>query len=164
MRLVAMENARSTYRLPYLCPKEATMHPTEAPPWTVNAWRRQRRATWVAIRLWLVVLLVGLIGFSIPFYLNRERVHKKEWAGHTRHTLSSNDETEGQFTLGLVSLGVAGVAAVAIIFAVRRHYVCPKCNEMSMRSWVSFGSSSFGYCRGLDLFPEACPNCGARLR
>jgi ABC-type Fe3+ transport system permease subunit len=136
----------------------------ESTPWTVDAWRRQRRATWVAIRLWLIFLLVGMIGFQIPFWLNREHVHEQQLGNRTRYTLSTNDESEGEFTLGLVSLVITGVAGIAIVFAVRRHYRCPKCNEIPMGTWATFGPSSFGVNRGLDLFPAACPNCRARLR
>jgi hypothetical protein len=136
----------------------------ESTPWTVNAWRKQRRATWVAIRFWLIALLVGMIGFYVPFWLNREHVHVQELGSRTRYTLSTNDETEGQFTLGLVSFVVAGGALIAIIFAVRRHYRCPKCGEVPMGTWVDSGPSSFRVNRGVDLFPANCPNCGARLR
>jgi hypothetical protein len=135
----------------------------ESTPRTVNAWRRQRRATWVAIRLWLIVLLAGLIGFQIPFWLNRGHVHKQELGSRTRYTLSTDDETEGEFTLGLVSLVIIFVAGIAITFAVRRHYRCPKCNEIPMGTWANFGPGSFGVNRGLNLFPVTCPNCGARL-
>jgi hypothetical protein len=134
----------------------------ESTPWTVNAWRRQRRATWVAIRFWLIALLIGMAGFYLPFWLNRERVHKL--ASRNLYTLSTNDETEGQFTLGLVSFVVAGGALIAIVFAVRRHYRCPKCGEVPMRTWTNSGPSSIGISRGLALFPTTCPNCGARLR
>ena len=136
----------------------------ESIPWTVNAWRKRRRAAWVAIRFWLIALLVGMIGFYIPFWLNREHVHVQDLDSRTRYTLSTNDETEGQFILGLVSLVVAGGALMAIIFAVRRHYRCPKCNEIPMSTWVRSGPGSFGMHRDLALFPATCPNCGARLR
>jgi predicted RNA-binding Zn-ribbon protein involved in translation (DUF1610 family) len=136
----------------------------EATPWTVNAWRRNRRATWVAIRFWLIVLLLGLIGFQIPFWLNREHVRKQDLGTRTRYTLSTNDESEGEFTLELVSLVVGCSAGAVIVFAVKRHYRCPKCSEVPMGIWVDFGPSSFGVNRGVDLFPVSCPNCGARLR
>jgi hypothetical protein len=136
----------------------------ESTPWTVNAWRRQRRETWVATRLWLIVLLAGIIGFFIPFWVNRDHVQKQEFGNRTRYTLSTNDETEGEFTIGLVSLVTIGVAGIAIVFALRRHYRCPKCNEIPMGTWTNFGPSSFGVNRGVDLFPITCPNCGARLR
>jgi ABC-type Fe3+ transport system permease subunit len=136
----------------------------ESTPWTVSAWRRQRQATWAAIRLWLIALLAGIIGFQIPFWLNREHVHKQELGSRTRFTLSTYDESESEFTLGLVSLVIAGVAGVAITFAVRRHYRCPKCNEIPMGTWTNVGDSSFGVKRALALFPAACPSCGAQLR
>ena len=91
-------------------------------------------------------------------------LHVQELGSRTRYTLSTNDETEGQFTLWLVSFVVAGGALIAIIFAVRRHYRCPKCGEVPMGTWVDSGPSSFGVNRGVDLFPANCPHCGARLR
>jgi glycerol uptake facilitator-like aquaporin len=136
----------------------------ESIPWTVNAWRKQQRATWVAIRFWVIALLAGVIGFYIPFWLNREHVHKQKLGRRTRYTLSTNDETEGQFTVGLVSFAVASGALIAIIIAVRRHYRCPKCGEVPMGSWVNSGAGYFGVNRGLALFPATCPNCEARLR
>ena len=99
----------------------------------------------------------------IPFWLNRGHVHKQELGSRTRYTLSTDDETEGEFTLGLVSLVIIFVAGIAITVAVRRHYRCPKCNEIPMGTWANFGPGSFGVNRGLDLFPVTCPNCGARL-
>jgi ABC-type Fe3+ transport system permease subunit len=116
----------------------------ESAPWTVDAWRRQRRATWAAIRLWLILLLAGIIGFQIPFWLNREHVHQQQLGNRTRYTLSTNDESEGEFTLGLVSLVITGVAGIAIVFAVRRHYRCPKCNEIPMGTWANFGPALLG--------------------
>jgi hypothetical protein len=58
----------------------------ESTPWTVNAWRKQRRATWVAVRFWLIALLVGMGGFYIPFWLNREQVRKQELGSRTKRT------------------------------------------------------------------------------
>jgi hypothetical protein len=136
----------------------------ESTPWTVNAWRRQRRATWMAIRLWLIVLLVGLLGFQIPFWLNREHVHKQVLGTRTRYSLSTNDETEGEFTLGFVSLIIIFVAGGAIVFAVQRHYRCPKCDEVPMTTFLRFGPGYFGVNRDLALCPATCPNCKARLR
>jgi hypothetical protein len=152
----------SAARLPYCYRKpQSAMEPA---PWTVNAWRKRRRATWLGVRFWLIPLVFGMIGFYIPFWLNREHVHKQELGSRTRYTLSTNGETAGQFTLGFVSFIVAGGALVAIIFAVRRHYRCPKCDEMPMNTSIKFGPSSFGVNRGVALFPATCPNCGARLR
>src|ERR1700735_3390348 len=90
-----MEDFSSATTLAVIASKEqSTMDST---PWTVTAWSRQRRETWVAIRLWLVVLLAGIIGFFIPFWVNREHVHKQEFGTRTRYTLSSSDQTEGEF-------------------------------------------------------------------
>src|SRR5882724_13407702 len=111
----------------------------ETPPWTVSAFRRRRHDTWRAIRIWLIVFVVGIIGFTIPFWLNREHVERK---ADGMYALSSEYETVGQLTLGLVSFVVWGTAMVAIIFAIRRHYRCPKCNEIPMVGWTTLGPSS----------------------
>jgi hypothetical protein len=135
----------------------------ESDPWTVKAFQQQRSATWKAIRLLIFLLVLGILGFQIPFWLNKEKVHSKHTAARVRYELSSDDMTEGQFTLSLVSLVVAGSAIVAIVYAVRRNYRCPKCNEIPMGSWADLGPSKFGVSLGVQLFPTICPNCGARL-
>jgi hypothetical protein len=42
-----------------------------------------------------------------------------------RQTLSTRDDTEGEFTLGLVSLIVIFIAGGGVTVGVRRHYRCP---------------------------------------
>jgi len=132
----------------------------ETPPWTVSAFRKRRHDTWRAIRIWVIVFLVGVIGFTIPFWLNREHVQKK---ADGTYALSFGDETIGQFTLGLMSFVATGTAMVAIILAVRRHYRCPKCNEVPMGNWTALGPGSIGFDEGVAINPSVCPSCGAQL-
>ena len=98
----------------------------EPAPWTVAAFRRSRRETWKATRVWLLLLAIAAIVFWTPFWLNRDRVHVMDTSRGTRYTLSSEDETKGEFTLGLVSLILGGVAGAGIVFGVLRHYRCPR--------------------------------------
>jgi hypothetical protein len=129
-------------------------------PWTVTAFKQRRDQTWKATRFWWLLLVIGSIGFYVPFYL--ERAHAHNVAKY--YDLSSNDETEGEFTMGLVSFVIAGAAVIGITVGTRRHYRCPKCEEIPIGSWSSFGPSSISWQSGVELFPSVCRNCGAQLR
>lgn len=133
-------------------------------PWTVVAFQRSRRDTWKSIRLWLLVLALSAIGFEIPFWINRESVHSSGTWYSSRSTLSPQDETPGQFTLGLVSFVAGGAAIIGITVGVRRHYRCPKCDAIPMSTWTQLGPGSFGVRRDVEVNPSLCRNCGARLR
>lgn len=134
--------------------------PMDAPPWTVTAFQKARRDTWRAIRIWLLVLVVGMIGFAVPFWLNRSHLHM---TSPGRYSLSAADETVGQFTLGLVSIVVVGAAAIGITVGLRRHYRCPECNAVPMGSWNSLGPDTLGLNRGVALNPSVCGSCDAPL-
>jgi hypothetical protein len=132
----------------------------ESPPWTVTAFQRARRDTWRAIRIWLLVLVAGMIGFATPFWLNRSHLHAY---APGKYSLSAADETVGQFTLGLVSLIAAGAAVIGITVGVRRHYRCPKCNAVPTDTWSALGPGSFALNKGVAINPTVCPSCGAPL-
>jgi hypothetical protein len=123
----------------------------DAVPWTVKAFKQRRREMWRANRVWCLLFAIGMVGFELPFYLERWRVHTTRSGLSVKQTLSTEDETEGEFTLGLVSFAVAGIGLIGVTVGVRRYYRCPKCKSMPM---------TFG--RGLELFPDACRQCGAR--
>src|ERR1700732_3642616 len=101
-----------------------------------------------------------MIGFAVPFWLNRSHLHM---TSPGRYSLSAADETVGQFTLGLVSIVVVGAAAIGITVGLRRHYRCPKCNAIPMGSWNSLGPDTLGLNRGVALNPPVCRSCGAPL-
>jgi hypothetical protein len=116
--------------------------------------------TWRAIRIWLLALFAGMIGFAIPFCLNRSHLHT---IAPGRYSPSAADETVGQFTLGLVSLVATGAAVIGITVGVRRHYRCPKCNAVPTGTWSTLGPGSFVLNRGVAINPSVCPSCGAPL-
>jgi hypothetical protein len=122
-------------------------------PWTVKAFKQRRRAMWKANRFWWLLLVIGIVGFEVPFYLERTHVHATRSGSSVKQTLSPEDETEGEFTLGLVSFVVAGIGLVGITAGVQRYFRCPRCESMPM-TWG----------RGLELFPDICRHCGAKLR
>jgi len=130
----------------------------------VSEFQRRRKATWKAARWWLALTFIGIIGFEVPFWINRDKLHTEKGILFRRDRLSAEDETEGQFTLGLVSLIAIGTGIIGATYAVRRHYRCPKCNEVPMGTWSIFGPASFGIRRGVNLNPTQCPNCGAMLK
>jgi len=133
-------------------------------PWTVAAFKERRRQTWKANRYWWLLLVIGLIGFEVPFYLERAHVHTARSGFKVKQSLSIDDMTEGEFTIGLVSLVTVFAAGLGITVGTRRHYRCPRCDEMPMGSWTSLGPTSFGRKSGVEIFPSVCRNCGAKLR
>lgn len=58
------------------------------------------------------------------------------------------------FFIVLLSMGF-------VLRAVYRHYRCPRCDQVPMSGGFQAGLSSFGYRRGLMLFPKTCPRCNA---
>jgi len=131
----------------------------DAEPWTVKAFKQRRRRTWKANRFWWLPLAIGLIGFAVPFYSERARAHKVG----KYYDLSSADMTVNEFTLSLVSLCAIFAGGIGITLGTRRHYRCPRCDEIPMGSWTRLGPGSFGASSGVELFPSVCPNCGAKL-
>ena len=136
----------------------------EAQPWTVTAFKDRRRDTWKSIRLWLIPLALGILGFAVPLVLDSSLIQSHQTGlGSIRWSLSSDDLTEGQFTVFLGSLVAIGAAIVGIVVGVNRHYRCPNCEKVPVGSWNLLGPGSFGRKSGVDLGPSVCPNCGARL-
>lgn len=127
-------------------------------PWTITAFQRSRRETWKAIRLWLLVLASAVIGFAIPFWMEREHVQ----VDGTRYTLPLETMTLGELTLSLASFVLGGAAIIGITVGIRRHYRCPRCDTVPMGTWIQLGPLA-GVRRDVDMNPSVCPKCGARL-
>jgi hypothetical protein len=135
----------------------------EAVPWTVAAFKQRRRDTWKAIRLWLFLLIFGFAGFWVPFYLERTKVKVENAGSRVRYHLSLDDMTGSELIISLVSSVVLGIGVVGTVIGTQRHYRCPKCEEVPMGSWNTFGPNLFSRQSGVEVFPTVCPNCGARL-
>jgi hypothetical protein len=101
----------------------------------------------------------------LPFWLNRALVHTYgSGYGSIRTSLSVEDESAWQLALELVSFIVRGGSMIAITYAVKRHYRCPKCDAIPMGSGSNLGPGAFGrQWGGVALNPSVCPSCGARL-
>jgi hypothetical protein len=131
--------------------------------WTAAAFQQRRRETWKAIRIWLVVVVLALIGTYIA--LRNADVHASgNGIGSFRYNASLDDMTLWQLNLSLGSLLAMAVSVIAIVIAVQRHYRCPKCNAVPMSSWNTLGPGRVGKRWGVSLNPSVCPSCGAKLR
>ena len=135
----------------------------EAVPWTVAAFKQRRRETWRAIRLWLLLLFIGSAGFWVPFYLERTNVKAENSGSRVRYRLSLDDMTGTELIISLVSFVAAGIGVVGTVVGTQRYYRCPRCEEVPMGSWNTFGPNLFSRQSGVAVFPAVCPNCGARL-
>jgi hypothetical protein len=103
-------------------------------------------ATWRATRFWiLLAVAAGLCFFALP-------------------KGSDADMTETEFTLNLLCFVVLGISMCVVIFAVRRLYRCPRCNNIPMSGWGTAGPYAVGYKYGVDLNPSICTTCHAKLR
>jgi hypothetical protein len=136
----------------------------EPVPWTVAAFEQRRRATWKAIRLWLVLLVIGAAGFSLPFYMERANVKVNSAGSRVRYHLSLDDMTGSELLISLVSFVMAGIGVAGTVFGTQQHYRCPRCEAMPMGFWTTFGPASVGWHSGVTIFPSVCRNCGAKLR
>jgi hypothetical protein len=108
-------------------------------------------------------MLIGFAGFWEPFYLQRANVKVENNDSRNRYQLSLDDMTGTELTISLVSFVAVGIGVVGTVVGIQRHYRCPKCEEVPMGSWNTFGPNLFGRQSGVALFPTLCPNCGARL-
>lgn len=112
---------------------------------TVKAFKQNRAATWAASKLWLLLMAIGLAGA----YLSH--------IGNMRFGF-------GGWLLPLLCFFFFCISLARFLYIVRTRYVCPACGETPMIGRASFGPSSFGYSRGVDLNPSECPSCGAKLK
>lgn len=135
----------------------------EAVPWTVAAWQQRRRETRRAIRVWLLLLIVGVAGFCVPFYSESKKVKVESAGSRIRGYLSLDDMTRTELIISVASFVIALTGVVGTFVVTQRHYRCPKCEEIPMGSWTTFGPNLFGRQSGVSLLPSICPNCGARL-
>lgn len=107
---------------------------------------RRRTATWRATRLWLLMAALAAAGFALG------------------PKGSDADMSRNQFTFMVICLLVVGTAMVVVILAVQKHYRCPRCDSVPMTRFGTVGTAGLSLKSWVDLSPEVCPNCGARLR
>ena len=109
---------------------------------TAAEFQRRRADTWSISRPWL---LLAALSFTVDVL-----------AGRFDLLSSSEDRIFGQ-----ISLAVFGASILRLIFVLRTRYLCPACGAMPM---TGGSSAPFWYRRGVDLDPETCSNCGAKLK
>jgi hypothetical protein len=126
---------------------------------TVTEFQKRRRRTWRMVRIWIVVGIVGAIGFCIPFWTNPGTRCRD--GGEC--TLSLEDTAAWENVLMALSFVALATALIAGTKAVYRYYRCPKCDAVPMRSSFWAGAGGFEWERGVDPSPSVCPKCGAKL-
>ena len=149
---------------PYTRPTSSDESHMETVPWTVGAFRQRRRQTWKAIRLWLVLMLIGFADFWVPFYLERTHVRVENTGSRVIYKLSMNDMTGSELIISLISFVAAGTGVVGTVVGIQRYYRCPRCESIPMASWTILGPTSFGWQSGVEFNPTVCRKCGAKLR
>jgi hypothetical protein len=87
-----------------------------------------------------------------------------ELVGAFHYSRSLADMTLWQLNLAFGSFAAMLAAGIAITMGIQRHYRCPKCETVPMRSWTTFGPGGIGRHWGVEFNPSICRKCGARLR
>ena len=136
----------------------------ESRPWTIKAFELRRRRTWKAIRIWLIFLLIGVVGFSVPFFLEKQHVRVEDTGTRVRWQLSLDDMTGGELLMSLFSFVAFGAGGIGVTMGVKHYYRCPKCEEVPVRMGNGFRQAKYGAQSGIAIMPAVCPNCGAVLK
>lgn len=131
---------------------------------TVAEFQKRRKRTWRATRLWVLLAIVGWVGFSMPFWINPAAKCSHAGFASSSCTLSPDDTPLWQFILLMVSFIGVSASIIAITMATRRYYRCPKCETVPTSSWTSLGPTNIGMQWGIPFNPSVCGKCGARLR
>jgi hypothetical protein len=139
-------------------------------PSTVVAFQNRRHKTWVAVRPWLFVLGLGIIGEAVSWYIERDHIQTRHLGSfilsNDKYSLPLQDMTVWSFTLSLVSFILIGAAIIAASIYINRYFRCPRCETVPMfpLAVLGLGSGSLSWQSRLDPNPVVCQKCGARLR
>jgi ribosomal protein S27AE len=116
------------------------------PESTTAPFQGRRKDRWRSIRWWAAAASIAVVAlFALPF---------TEW--------SANPNQHSRIGLGLVTVFV--ICATVIRWQVRRHYRCPRCNQIPIRTVLGWRNEFGDDARDIEFNPEECPNCGATLR
>ena len=110
---------------------------------TVLEFKRRRKVTWDAVKWWVAIDSIGLIGMML---------------------LGDIDESASlqRFAAPFVLFMLVGIAFIRIVYIVRANYRCPACEAIPMSTDFSVGPG-IGYEEGVAINPKRCSACGARL-
>lgn len=106
----------------------------------------RRKATWRAIRWWLLiaaVCIISIVALLCNAYGPLDDIRIKD---------------------GLILMLVTVVCGLIINFNVRRLYRCPRCNSVPVRGTPGWRDEFGREARDVLWNPLECPTCGARLR
>lgn len=113
---------------------------------TITEFQKRRRATWHAIRWWLLIGVAAIVALVMLSVTNTGAFDDK------------------QINAGLLMILLFVGCAAAVALQVRRLYRCPRCNAVPMRTtpgWYDkFGKEG----RDVEWNPSECPTCRAPLR
>ena len=106
--------------------------------------QKNRAVAWTSSKPWIGVAIVG---FCI-----------------TALTGNSADSAFNlRWGIGMVGMLIVIAAIGRLVWIVKHTYQCPNCKKVPMSRNYILGTS-FGYEDQVNLDPEACSNCGVRLK
>lgn len=117
-----------------------------AQPSTIDEFQRRRKATWRAIRWWLLTAIVSVLlmaAMSIRWDGTSEALYLR--AG-------------GSLIIVVIACGAA------MAFQVRRLYRCPRCGAIPIKTVYGWRDEFGNDVRDLQWNPSSCPTCQALLR
>lgn len=105
--------------------------------------QRRRRATWRAIREWVLGAAIGLVGLVY---------------------IAAGSFDAGTARIGSVVLLFVSLCLLICYVQVRRLYRCPRCNQVPTRTVFGWRDEFGTEAKDVQWNPAECPECHARLK
>jgi membrane protein YdbS with pleckstrin-like domain len=117
-----------------------------APLSSAAEFQRRRKATWRAIRWWLLVAVASVLSMAAM-------------------SIRYDDAFESEYLRAASSLFlIVVICGVAIAIQVRRLYRCPRCRSIPIRTAYGWRDEFGKEARDVEWNPSSCPTCHAPLR
>jgi hypothetical protein len=117
-----------------------------APVSIADEFQRRRKATWHAIRWWLLIAVVSVLSM-VAMSMRYDGMFQTEYL---------------RVASSLFLLVMVCGAAVAL--QIRRLYRCPRCSSIPIRTIYGWRDEFGKEVRDVEWNPSSCPTCHALLR